>query len=71
LHEAGIPKDQIIILPEATHINESSSIISKARRHQCGTIVMGRRAGIARGLWGEVATRTIKHTQDMALWIVG
>jgi nucleotide-binding universal stress UspA family protein len=72
LHEAGIPKDQINILPEATHIDESSSIISQAHRYECGTIVMGRpRAGMARGLWGEVATRTIKHTQDMALWIIG
>jgi nucleotide-binding universal stress UspA family protein len=72
LLEAGIPKHRITVLPEATKIDSSSSIINQARRHQCGTIVMGRRrAGLVRGIWGEVASRTIKNTQDMALWIVG
>jgi nucleotide-binding universal stress UspA family protein len=72
LYEAGIPKHRITVLPEATKIDSSSSIISQARRHRCGTVVMGRRrAGLARGIWGEVANRTIKHTQNMALWIIG
>ncbi len=72
LLEAGIPKHRITVLPEATKIDNSSSIINQARKHQCGTIVMGRRRpGLARGIWGEVATRTIKHTQNMVLWIIG
>lgn len=72
LREADIPDSCITILPEKTNIDESSSIISQARKHHCGTIVMGRRrAGMARGIWGEVAARTIKNTQNMALWIVG
>ena len=72
LREVGIPNSQVTILPETKHIDESSSIISQARRHQCGTIVMGRRrAGMTRRIWGEVAARTIKNTQNMALWIVG
>jgi len=72
LFEAGIPKNRITILPKATRIDSSSSIINQARRHQCGTIVMGRRLpGMVRGIWGEVASKTIKHTQNMALWIVG
>jgi nucleotide-binding universal stress UspA family protein len=72
LREADIPDNMITILPEKTNIDESGSIISQARIHHCGTIVMGRlRAGMARGIWGEVATRTIKNTQDMVLWIVG
>ncbi len=72
LFEAGIPKSQITVLPEATKIDSSSSIINQARRHQCGTIVMGRRfPGMVRGIWGEVASKTIKHTQNMSLWIVG
>jgi len=71
LFEAGIPKARITVLPEATRIDSSSSIINQARRHQCGTIVMGRRRpGLVRGIWGEVAGKTIKNTQDMALWIV-
>ncbi len=72
LREAGIPKHRITVLPEATRFDNSSSIINQARRHQCGTVVMGRpRAGLARGIWGEVTSRTIKYTQNMALWIVG
>jgi nucleotide-binding universal stress UspA family protein len=72
LREANIPENQVTILPETAHIDKSSSIIGQARRHQCGTIVMGRgRAGIKRRIWGEVTTRTINHTQNMALWVVG
>jgi nucleotide-binding universal stress UspA family protein len=72
LREADIPEGQVTILPESKHIDESSSMISQARRHQCGTIVMGRpRAGMTRSIWGEVASRTIKNTQNMTLWIVG
>ena len=72
LRETGIPESRVTILPESTHIDESSSMIGQARRHQCGTIVMGRRrAGMTRSIWGEVASRTIKNTQNMTLWIVG
>ena len=72
LREAEIPENQITILPEKAPIDKSSSIISQAHKHQCGTIVMGRRrAGMKRRIWGEVTTRTIKNTQNMALWIVG
>jgi nucleotide-binding universal stress UspA family protein len=73
LREADIPDYQITILPEKANFDESGSIINQARKHHCGTIVMGRlRAGMARGIWArEVANRTIKNTQDMALWIVG
>jgi nucleotide-binding universal stress UspA family protein len=72
LREAEIPDSSITVLPEKTNIDESSSIISQARKHRCGTIVMGRRrVGMARGIFGEVTARTIKNTQNMALWIVG
>jgi nucleotide-binding universal stress UspA family protein len=72
LREADIPEGRVTILPESKHIDESSSMINQARRHQCGTIVMGRpRAGMTRSIWGEVASRTIKNTQNMTLWIVG
>jgi nucleotide-binding universal stress UspA family protein len=73
LLESGIPLEQITILPRITHLDQSNSIISQARRHQCGTIVLGRpgRAGMRRQLWGDTADRTIKNTQNMALWVVG
>ncbi|MDR3629821.1 MAG: universal stress protein [Desulfocapsaceae bacterium] len=73
LLEADIPSDRITLLPMTTHIDGSSSIISRARQHHCGTIVMGRvsRAMMRQQLWGQTADRTIKNTQNMALWVVG
>lgn len=71
LREAGIPKHRLTVLPEATRVDRSNSIINQARRHQCGTIILGRpRAGISRGIWGRSTSRTIKYTQNMALWTI-
>ena len=72
LYEAGIPKDKIVILPETLHIEESTSIISQAKKHGCGTIVIGRKGpGSQKGFFGGISNRTIRQTQDMAVWIVG
>ncbi len=72
LREAGIPASQIHILPEATDLEEAHAIIREAKKHDCGTIVMGRRGvGMAKGILGGVSDRTTKHAQDVALWIVG
>ncbi len=72
LLDAGISQEKIIILPQANNIEESMSIISHARKNKCGSIVMGRRrAGLAKGIFGDVATRTILQTQNMALWLIG
>ncbi len=72
LKEAGIPTSAIHILPEATDLEEAHGIIREAKRQKCDTIVMGRRGrGMAKGILGGVSDRTIKHAQNMALWIVG
>ncbi len=72
LIDAGITKEMIYTLPEPTAIEESMSIVSHAKKHHCGTIVIGRRReGMAKGLLGSVTSRTIMQTQDIALWIVG
>jgi nucleotide-binding universal stress UspA family protein len=72
LLEAGIPDSQIQILPETSGLEESQGIIREAKKQNCGTIVMGRRAaGMAKGLFGGVSDRAIKKVQNMALWIVG
>lgn len=72
LIDNGVDKEMIHTLPEPPVIEESSSIISYARKHECGTIVMGRRKeGMAKGILGSVSSRTIMQTQDMALWIIG
>ncbi len=72
LLDAGIPDQHIEILPESTDIEEAHSIVSEAKKQDCGTIVMGRRGkGITKGLFGGVSDRAIKHVQDLALWIIG
>jgi len=72
LLEAGIPASQVQILPEVSGLEESQGIIREAKKQNCGTIVMGRRAvGMAKGLFGGVSDRAIKKVQDMAIWIVG
>ncbi len=72
LLDSGIAKEMIYTLPEPTSFEESMSIVSHAKKHHCGTIVIGRRReGMAKGLLGSVTSRTILQTQNMALWIVG
>lgn len=72
LLEAGIPEENIIILPETKHLEESSSIISQAEKHECGTIVVGRRGpDVRKGFFGGVSNKTIRQTQNMAVWVIG
>ncbi len=72
LLDAGIPDTNIEILPEKNDIEEARGIISEARKQNCGTIVMGRRsAHMAKGLFGGVSDRTIKHVENLALWVIG
>jgi nucleotide-binding universal stress UspA family protein len=72
LIEAGIPESNIIILPESPDLEPAHGILQQARKHQCGTLVIGRRGdGTTKGILGGVSDRTIKHAQDIALWVVG
>ncbi len=71
LLDAGIPDTNIEILPKTSNLEEARSIISEARKQHCGTIVMGRRsAHMAKGLFGGVSDRTIKHVENLTLWVV-
>lgn len=72
LTESGIPKECIVTLPEPKTFEESSAIISSARKNDCGTIVIGRRpATESKGFLGGVAKRTILQTENMAIWVIG
>ena len=72
LIDAGIPRENLNILPRSIDLEESHSIMRTARQLKCGTIVMGRRGvGMAKGLFGGVSDRTLNRVQNMALWIVG
>jgi nucleotide-binding universal stress UspA family protein len=53
-------------------MEESTAIINCAKKNDCGTIVIGRRPeSESKGFLGGVTRRTIKQTENMALWIVG
>lgn len=72
LTDAGIPADCVISLPEPTAIEESTAIISAARKHRCGTIVIGRRPEAeVKSLFGGVSKRVIMQAENLALWVVG
>ena len=72
LTNAGIPVSSITTLPEPLALEESTAIISSAKKNHCGTIVIGRRSTeSSKGLLGGVSRRTIIQTEDMALWVVG
>ena len=72
LIEAGIPRSNIITLPEVPDLEAAHGIIRQAEKHHCGTIVIGRRGdGTTKGILGGVSDRTVKHAQDIALWLVG
>lgn len=70
--DAGIPKECITPLPQPTAIEESSAIINSARKNNCGTIAIGRRPeNKSKGFFGGISRRTIKQTENMALWVIG
>jgi nucleotide-binding universal stress UspA family protein len=72
LTKAGIPLTAITTLPEPVALEESTAIISSAKKNRCGTIVIGRRStASSKGLFGGVSSRTIKQTENMALWVIG
>jgi nucleotide-binding universal stress UspA family protein len=72
LIEAGIPENNIITLSEVPDLDAAHGIIRQAHIHHCGTIVIGRRGdGTTKGILGGVSDRTLKHSQDIALWVIG
>ncbi|WP_456385485.1 universal stress protein [Desulfolithobacter sp.] len=72
LIEGGVPKERITRLPTGTNLEASHDLLRKARKHRCGTIVLGRRGRDAdKGVLGGVSDRTMQHAENMAVWLVG
>ncbi len=72
LTDNGIPEQHISQIPPHLDLDASHDLIRQAKKHNCGTIVIGRRGReIEKGLLGGVSDRTMQYAQDMAIWLVG
>ncbi|WP_339134184.1 MAG: universal stress protein [Candidatus Electrothrix sp. GW3-4] len=71
LVENGIPEERIVRLPPRRGIHPSHDLLRQAKKHKCGTIVIGRRGRVDKGLLGGVSARAAKNAQNMAVWLVG
>lgn len=72
LKDNGVRKEGITQLPMKTELDASRDLIKQAKKHKCGTIVVGRRPrGSEKGIFGGVSDRTLGQAQNLALWLVG
>lgn len=72
LMEGGVAKKRIRQLPMQRDIHASRDLLRQAKKHRCGTIVLGRRnRDTDKGLLGGVSDRTMQNAQNLAVWLVG
>jgi len=72
LIEGGVAPERIHRLAPGKDLYVSHDLIRRATRHDCGTIVIGRRGREAdKGILGGVSDRTLLMAQDLAVWLVG
>ena len=72
LKENGVDEGRINQLPVARNLNVSRDLIKQAKKHKCGTIVIGRRPrGSEKGILGGVSDQTLGQAQNLSLWLVG
>jgi nucleotide-binding universal stress UspA family protein len=72
LLENGIPAERIMHLPPHRDLHASHDLLRQAKKHTCGTIVIGRRGRqVDKGILGGVSDRTTQQAQNMAVWLVG
>ncbi len=72
LIQNNIPESRIIVLPESMDVDASFDLIRQAKKHDCGTIVFGRRGyKNEKGLFGGVSDRTLKQAENIAVWLIG
>ena len=72
LVDNGIQEKQISQIPPHMYLDTSHDLLRQAKKHGCGTVVLGRRGREAdKGLLGGVSDRTMHQAQNMAVWLVG
>ena len=72
LIDNGIPRNRISQLPAQMHLDVGADLLRQAKRHNCGTIVIGRRGRqVGKGLLKGVSDRAVQQAQNIAIWLVG
>ena len=72
LMDHGVPNKHITQLKMEWNLDVSRDLLKQAKKHQCGTIVIGRRSKEAgKSLLGGVSDRALSQAQNLALWLVG
>ena len=72
LKDNGVDAKRITQLPMERKLDVSRNLIKQAKKHKCGTIIIGRRPrGSEKGILGGVSDRTLGQAQNLALWLVG
>ncbi len=72
LIEGGVDKERIKQLDVQSGFDASHDLLRKAKKHHCGTIVLGRRGRETnKGFFGGVSDRTTQKAQNQAVWLVG
>ena len=72
LKDNGVDAKRITQLKMEWNLDVSRDLIRQAKKHHCGTIVIGRRPKeAAKSLLGGVSDRALSQAQNLALWLVG
>jgi nucleotide-binding universal stress UspA family protein len=72
LKENGIAEKRIIRIEPHRDIDASHDLVRQARKHSCGSVVIGRRGReVDKGLLGGVSDRATQMAENMAVWLVG
>ena len=72
LMDHGVPAKHITQLRMEWNLEVGRDLIKQAKKHRCGTIVIGRRPKEAtKSLLGGVSDRALSQAQNLALWLVG
>ncbi|HHB75277.1 MAG TPA: universal stress protein [Desulfobulbus sp.] len=72
LTEGGVAGERIKQLAIQSDLDAGHDLLRQAKKHHCGTIVLGRRGRETnKGFFGGVSERTMQKAQNQAVWLVG
>ncbi|OQX05471.1 MAG: hypothetical protein BWK76_27460 [Desulfobulbaceae bacterium A2] len=71
LRDAGIAAERIRRLPAQHNLDASHDLLRQAKKHDCGTLVIGRRGPEStRRFLSSVSQRALQQFENLAAWIV-